>query len=55
MKMSQTKAVEEINIHLFVFSYFFRKSRRLWDNVEIVYYSGAGHKWQYGACALHAG
>jgi hypothetical protein len=40
----------------FVFSNFFppRKSCRLWENVE-KYLSGTGHRWQYGACALHAG
>jgi len=35
-------------------NFFFRKSCRLWDNVEKVLYSRAGHRWQYGACALLA-
>jgi len=34
-------------------TFFFQKSCRLWDNVEK--YCTAGHGWQYGACALHAG
>jgi hypothetical protein len=32
---------------------FYRKSRRLWDNVEKCCRSGHA-TWQYGACALHA-
>ena len=41
----------------FVFNsvFFPRKSCRLWDKVEKILYSGAGHRRQYGACALHAG
>ena len=29
------------------------KSRRLWDNGGKILWSWAGHRWQYGACALH--
>ena len=36
---------ENQNTH-FVFSKFFRKSCRLWDNVEKIWYSRAGHRWQ---------
>jgi len=32
--MFQTKAVEEIKTHILCFVNFFRKSCRLWDNVE---------------------
>jgi hypothetical protein len=34
--------------------FIFRKSCRLWDNVESIV-ERAGHSWQSGACALHAG
>jgi hypothetical protein len=34
-EMFQTKVAEKIKTHIFVFSnFFFRKSCRLWDNVE---------------------
>jgi hypothetical protein len=53
LEMFQIKAVEEFKNTDFVFSIFFRKSCRLWDNVEK--YSGArGRTWQYGG-ALRAG
>ena len=32
----------------------FLKSCRLWDNLE-KYYNATGHRWQYGAYALHVG
>jgi len=51
--MFETKVVEKVKTH-FVFSNFFsRKSCRLWDNMSNV--CRAGHRWQYGICALHAG
>jgi len=34
--------------------FVFLKSCRLWSNMEKILYSGAGHRWYYGACALHA-
>ena len=50
-ELFQTKLVQEIKTH-FRFNNVFRKSRRLWDNVEKQ--SRTGRRWQYGACALHA-
>jgi len=34
--------------------FFFRKSCRLQDNVDIIWYSQTGHRRQHGACALRA-
>jgi len=52
-EMFQTKVVEEIKTHILCsVTIFFRKLYRLWDNVGKKIYSGAGHRWQYGACAL---
>ena len=53
-EMFQTKVVEKIKTHILYSLTFSRKSCRLWDNVGKILESGAGHRWQYGACALHA-
>jgi hypothetical protein len=45
---------ENQNAH-FVLNNFYRKSRRLWDNVEKYGIGQTGRIWQYGACALHVG
>ena len=37
-----------------LFFFFFRKSCRLWDNVE-KYCTAGQATWQYAPCALHAG
>ena len=42
-KMFQTKVVEKIKAHILCSTMFFRKSRRLWDNVE-KYYTAAQAK-----------
>jgi hypothetical protein len=39
----------------FVLSKHFRKSCRLWDNVEKYCTAGQATDWQFGECALHAG
>jgi len=53
--MFQTKVVENIKTHILCSVFFFiRKSFRLWDNVEKCCVP-AGYRWQYDACALHAG
>jgi len=50
--MLQTYHVEKIKTHILrSVIFFFRKSCRLWDNVEKILPSRAGHRWQYGACA----
>jgi hypothetical protein len=36
-------------------TFFLRKSCYLWDNVEKILWHRVGHRWQYGACALHTG
>ena len=55
MRNVSDKIVEKIKTHtLCSVIFFFRKSGRLWDNVDKVRYSRAGNRWQYGACALHA-
>jgi len=55
-KFSQTKNCRENEIRLLgsiaFFFFFFRKSCRLCGKIL---YSGVDHRWQYGACALHAG
>jgi len=53
--MFQTKGVEKIKTHILCSVTFFRKSCRLWDNVEKMWYSPTDHRWQHGACALHDG
>jgi len=35
--------------------FFFSKSCPLLDNVEEYCRTSTGHRWQYGACAMHAG
>ena len=53
-EMFQTKNCRENPNTYFVFSkVIFRKSCHLWGNAE-KYSTGAGHRRQYGACALHA-
>ena len=54
-EMFQTKVVQKIKTHILCsITFFFRKSYCFWDNVEKYCRGGAGHRWQYGACALHA-
>ena len=51
----QIKVVENIKIHILCSAtLYFRKSCRLWENVEIAY-SREGHRWQFGAYALYSG
>ena len=52
-EMFQTNVVEKINTHVLCSVTFFRKSCRLWDNVENV--CKAGQTTQYGTRALRAG
>jgi len=55
--VSDKSCTENQNTH-FVFSnflFFFRKSYRLWDNVQKILQSQKGNRWQYGTGALHAG
>jgi len=53
-EMFQIKVVEKNKTHIWCSIIFFRKSFRLWDNVEK--YCTAGQAiWIYGACVLHAG
>ena len=56
-EMFQTKVVEKIKTHIFYSIQFFENRAIFWENVGEKKYcrAGAGHKWQYGACALHAG
>ena len=54
--VSDKLCIQNQNTHFVVSNIFFlfRKSYRLWDNLE-TFCTLAGHRWQYGACALHAG
>jgi len=51
--MFQTKVVQKIKSHILCSVTFPRKSCRLWDNLGKIWYSRTGHRWQYGACAVH--
>jgi hypothetical protein len=55
-EMFQTKVVEKIKTHILCSITFFRKSHRLWDNVEKCNRDrGATNTSQHGAYALRAG
>jgi len=53
-EMFQTKVVEKNKTHVLCSIFVFRKSFRLWDNLE-TYCTAVQATWLYGACALHAG
>jgi hypothetical protein len=54
-EMFHTKVVEKIRTHIFYSAIYFRKSCRLWGNVEKYCRAGqATDRRQYDACALHA-
>jgi len=53
--MFQTNVVKTFKTHILFSITIFRKSWRLWDNLEKKMYRRTGHRWQYGALALHAG
>jgi len=52
--MFQTSFMERMKTHILfsVTFYFFRKSCRLWNNVENYCWSRQA-TWRYDACALH--
>jgi hypothetical protein len=50
-EMFQTKVAYKIRTHILCTTAFFLKSCHLWDN-DVKYASRAGHRRQYGACAL---
>ena len=52
--VSDKSCRENQNTH-FVFSNSFSENRAVYEIMGKILQSGAGHKWQYGACALHAG
>jgi len=53
-KKIQRGVADKIKTHISCPVTFF-EYRAVWDEVEKHLYSRAGHRWQYGACALHAG
>ena len=53
MKNVSDKFVEKLEAHILRSVTFFRKSFRLWDNVEK--YCRAGQDTWHGSCALYAG
>jgi hypothetical protein len=53
--MFYTEVEEKIKPHILRSITFFRKSRRLLDNVEKCMEREGPQMSQYGACALHAG
>jgi hypothetical protein len=54
-QMFQTKVVEKIKTHILYSVNFFRKSYRLWDNVEKWGRAGQAIDDTIITCALHAG
>jgi hypothetical protein len=52
--MFRTKFVEKITAHI-SYSVIVLKNRAVCEKMWKILYSGAGHRIQYGACALHAG
>ena len=55
-EMFQTKVVEKIKTHILRYiTFFFSKMVAFMRKCWIMLYSWAGHRWKYGACALHAG
>jgi hypothetical protein len=52
-EMFQITVVEKIKIYFLYSVTFFKKSCRLWDNVEI-YGEARCHRWQHGG-VMHAG
>jgi len=44
--MLQTRVVEKIKTHILCSITFFQKLCCLWDNVEKIWYSQTGHRWQ---------
>ena len=46
-EMFQTKVVKEVKTHFIFNTFFFKKSCRLWDNVEKMWYSQTGLILQY--------
>jgi hypothetical protein len=47
--MFQIKFAEKLKAHILCSVTSFRKSCRLWDNVEKMWWSQGGRKWQYGS------
>jgi len=52
--MLQKKYVEKIKVH-FAFGKVFPKIVPFKRWCKNIWCSQAGHRWQYGACALHTG
>jgi hypothetical protein len=50
----RTKVVEEIKTQ-FISNDIVLENRAIYEITWKIYYSRAGHRWQYGACASHAG
>ena len=56
MKIISDRSCRENQITHFVFSNVFSEKRVVYEIMwKKLLLSGAGHRWQYGACALHAG
>jgi len=52
--VSHKSGTENQNTH-FVFSNFFFENRTVYEIMLKIIGKGAGHRWQYGACALRSG
>jgi len=53
--ISDTRCRENQNTHFVLSNVFFSKMVPFMRKGGNSLYNGAGHRWQYGACALHAG
>jgi len=49
------KAEDKIKTHIFMTSNFFTWKLPFMGSCGKILWSQRGHRWQYGACALHAG
>jgi len=54
-EMFQAKVVEKLKTHILYSIVFFSKVVPFMRQCVKMLLNGAGHKWQYGACALFAG
>jgi len=52
--MFQKNVLEEIKTRI-LYSIMFSENRALHEIIWKYFVEWAGHKWQYGACALYAG
>ena len=57
IEIFQTKRVEKIETHFMSSTFFslFLENRGVYEIMLKIFYSRAGHRWEYDACAWHVG